>query len=79
VWPKFGSGGDEMRLWISTDGGTSFSDKGKIATFGAGYSGSANLALDGKGGGFLTWKDGRGLEVADLAPTTSPKPKHKKH
>jgi hypothetical protein len=77
VWPKFGSVGGQMRLWISTNGGTSFTYKGNIAKFGDAYSGSANLALNSKGGGFLTWQDGGGLEVADLAPIATHK--HKKH
>jgi hypothetical protein len=77
VWPKFGSVGGEMRLWISTNGGTSFRYKGNVAKFGGAYSGSAKLALDSKGGGFLTWQDGGGLKVADLVPI--PGPKHKKH
>jgi hypothetical protein len=78
VWPKFSSaGGGEMRLWVSTNGGTSFTNKGTIAKFGDSYSGSANLALNSSGGGFLTWQDGAGLEVADLA-SNAPR-KHKKH
>lgn len=79
VWPTFGPGGDEMRLWISTNGGASFTYRGDIARFGAAYSGSANVAIDSKGGGFLTWQDGNGLEVADLVPIAKPKHKHKRH
>jgi hypothetical protein len=78
VWPKFGNSGGEMRLWISTNAGASFTYKGDIAKFGNSYSGSANLALNAKGGGFLTWQDGGGLKVADLAPIKTPK-RHKKH
>jgi hypothetical protein len=76
VWPKFANVGGEMRLWISTNDGTSFTFKGSIAKFGNDYSGSANLALNSSGGGFLTWEDGGGLKVADLAPIA--KHKHKK-
>ena len=72
------AGGDRhvARVDVSTDGGASFTYRGDVAKFGAAYSGSANLALARKGGGFLTWQDGNGLEVADLAPIAKPKRKH---
>jgi hypothetical protein len=76
VWPLFGSAGDEMRLWLSTNGGSTFTTEGDIATFGSSYAGSASLALDGKNGGFLTWVDSQGLRVADLVPTA--RPSHRK-
>jgi hypothetical protein len=57
-----------MRLWTSRDGGERFSADGVVAKVGHGYGGTASLALNSRGGGFVTYQDGSGLEVADLAP-----------
>jgi hypothetical protein len=78
LWPKFGEAGGVMRLWTSEDAGTQFTARGTVAKFGGGYSGTTNLALNAKGGGFLTYQDSAGLQLADLAPVTKAK-RHKKH
>jgi len=71
VWPQFSAGGASlMRLYLSTDGGARFSPAQYIATVGASYSKSDNarVAIADGGSGFVTFRDARGLEVADLTP-----------
>lgn len=61
-----------MRLWESSDGGKTFHGERDIAKIGSGYTGIPRLAVAADGQGWLTFNDGRGLEVADLnAPGTS--------
>ncbi len=73
VWPKFGAGGTVMRLWTSKDGGAKFSGASSVAKIGAGYSGTAALAMNAKGGGFIAFQTSAGLQIANLAPIPKPK------
>jgi hypothetical protein len=70
VWPVFGGTSTVMRLYVSTDGGVNFSGGQEIATVGGGYGvmDNARVALANDGSGFLTFRDGSGIEVADLFP-----------
>jgi hypothetical protein len=77
LWPKFGNVGGAMRLWTSKDAGSQFTAQGTVATFGDAYAGTTSLALNNTGGGFLTYQDGAGLQLADLAPVKKTK-RHKK-
>ncbi len=81
VWPEFGVGGTVMRLWTSSDGGAKFSGVRNVARIGGGYSGSAALAMNAKGGGFVAFQTSGGLQIANLAalPKAKKKPKHRAH
>jgi hypothetical protein len=71
VWPtETASGAERMDLFLSTDGGASFSPGQEIATVGNSYGGfgTARVAIADTGTGFVTFQDARGLEVADLEP-----------
>jgi hypothetical protein len=72
AWPYEppGGGGSLMRLYLSTNGGTSFSPGEAIARIGGGYAvnDNARLAAAPNGSGFLTFRDSSGLRVADLNP-----------
>jgi hypothetical protein len=76
AWPKFASSGAVMRLWTSSNGST-FKSVGEVAKVGDSYSNETYLALNSKGNGFVTFRDGGGLELADLTPIK--KAKKKKH
>jgi hypothetical protein len=73
VWPEFGAGGTVMRLWTSKDGGAKFSGATKVAKIGGGYGGTAALAMNAKGGGFIAFQTSGGLQIANLAPISKPK------
>jgi hypothetical protein len=64
--PMQGSLGGVMRLWESTDGGASFHGERTIAAIAGGYEGPPRLTAAPDGGGWLTFKDEHGLQVADL-------------
>jgi hypothetical protein len=70
VWPVFGDPVTIMRLYVSTNGGASFSAGQEVAAVGHGYADSDNarVALASDGSGFLTFRDNGGIEVADLYP-----------
>jgi hypothetical protein len=71
VWPQFDEGGASlMRLYLSTDGGTRFSPAQYVATVGSSYLAmdNARVAIADDGTGFVTFRDGGGLEVSDLNP-----------
>jgi hypothetical protein len=71
VWPQFSaSGASRMRLYLSTDGGARFSPAQYIATVGGSYRDmdNARVAIADGGSGFVTFRDARGIEVADLDP-----------
>ncbi|MGA2470332.1 MAG: hypothetical protein ABSG64_06545 [Solirubrobacteraceae bacterium] len=76
VWPDFLPGGTVMRLWTSDDAGAKFTYVGKIAKVASAYSGSTNLALNAKGGGFVTFQDSAGLQVANLTLLKKAKKNH---
>jgi hypothetical protein len=70
AWPTFTNSGDVMRLFLSTDGGARFSPAQPIAGVAGGYVDfdNARVAVADNGTGFLTFWDGRGLQVASLFP-----------
>ena len=71
VWPRFsGNGASLMRLYLSTDGGARFSPAQYVATVADSYRAmdNARVAIADGGSGFLTFRDARGLEVANLSP-----------
>ena len=65
-----------MQLFTSTNGGASFGATTDIAHIGSGYTDSDNaqLTLNDSGGGWLTYHDGEGLQVANLSPLSQPSP-----
>jgi hypothetical protein len=65
IEPLFSSS-SVMRLWESTDGGASFHGERDIANIGGGFEGPPRIAVADDGGGWVTWKDEHGLQVADL-------------
>jgi hypothetical protein len=71
VQPIEGGSGYVMHLWESTDAGASFHGEREIATANGGYEGPPRLAVAADGQGWLTFKDGGGLEVADLNSLSS--------
>jgi hypothetical protein len=77
IWPKFGGSGAVMRLWVSTNGGARWSGVRNVAKGGGGYTGTAALAMNAKGGGFLAFRTSSGLQIANLAQLSKPKKKHK--
>jgi hypothetical protein len=70
VWPVFGGAATVMRLYVSTNGGASFAGGQEIATIDHGYAiaDNARVALASDGSGFLTFREGGGIRVADLYP-----------
>jgi hypothetical protein len=72
IWPRFGAGGTVMRLWTSIDGGAKFSGVRDVAKVAGGYSGTAALAVNAKGGGFIAFQTGSGLQIANLAALPKP-------
>ena len=72
AWPGQRAGDNlfVMRLFVSTDGGASFGAPTNVAALGSGYAieDNAQLATADDGGGWLTYRDGQGLQVADLNP-----------
>ncbi len=68
AWPDVTGSDGILSLFISTDGGTHFSAAQDIATIGSAYADGddARVALAPNGTGFVTWRDGGGLHVADL-------------
>jgi hypothetical protein len=71
AWPGIRAGDQSkvMRLFSSSDGGATFSET-DVAHLGGGYGvgNNAQLALGDSGGGWLTFRDSAGLQVADLSP-----------
>jgi len=65
VEPLFSSS-SVMRVWESTDGGASFHGERNIANIGGGFEGPPRIAVADDGGGWVTWRDEHGLQVADL-------------
>ena len=81
VWPSPSAavnGFRVMRLFTSSDGGASFAGPANIAAIASGYglNDNAKLALADDGQGWLTFRDGGGLQVADLSalPVAPPPP-----
>jgi hypothetical protein len=72
--PKAADQARVMRLFTSINRGTSFSDETAVARIGGGYrSGdNAQLIFSGDGSGLLTYRDGGGLQVANLKPLSGP-------
>lgn len=72
--PKAGDQTRVMRLFTSVNRGTSFSGETAVARVSSGYrSGdNAQLAFSGEGSGLLTYRDGGGLQVANLKPPPGP-------
>ncbi len=71
VWPDYSNSGPSvMRLYLSSDGGSHFSSAQDVASAGAAYAAfdNARAAIADNGTGFVTFQDGRGLQVADLEP-----------
>ena len=67
AWPGHDANGNYvMYLWTSTNGGKAFSGPTTVADINSAYEGPARLAATG-GHGFLTFQDGGGLELVDLA------------
>jgi len=73
VWPQIGgSGGDMLRLYLSSDGGKHFSTAQYIASAPAFASAdNSRVAIANNGTGFVTFRDASGLQVADLYPTSA--------
>jgi hypothetical protein len=73
VWPTFTQRADVMRLFLSDDGGRRFSPALPIAGVEGGYIAfdNARVSISDNGTGFVTFWDGRGLQVASLMPTAS--------
>ncbi|HEX4304880.1 MAG TPA: hypothetical protein VHZ54_02480 [Solirubrobacterales bacterium] len=71
VWP-WASGA--LELFTSSDGGATFSAGNPIASFPSNYypdGTNARMTVGADGQGWLTYRDLNGLELADLAPTTT--------
>jgi hypothetical protein len=72
VWPTPTrvDGFYQLRLFASADGGASFTGPANIATIDTAYGlhDNAKLALADDGQGWLTYRDGDDLKVADLTP-----------
>ena len=68
--PRAGSGA-QLRAYLSTNAGASFSPGEIVAQVGPGYTVNSNarLALSPDGAGVITFQDAGGLEVADLNPS----------
>lgn len=66
----------EMQLYFSSNDGASFGAPVDIANIGPEYESGINaqLTVNNAGGGWLTFLDEGGLEVADLAPVPVPAP-----
>jgi hypothetical protein len=73
VWPDVGGDDGQLSLYISTDGGAHYSAGQDIGHVGSGYADNDNarVAVGQNGAGFVTWRDGGGLHVADLEPLAS--------
>lgn len=73
VWPHIGGGApDALKLYLSSDGGRHFSAAQEIATAPAfGIGDNARVAIANHGTGFVTFRDNRGLQVADLYPSNA--------
>jgi hypothetical protein len=66
AWPGYNAHGVYvMKVWVSTDGGSSFTGPTVVSTIDGGYAGPARIAARGADG-FLTFQDDRGLNVVDL-------------
>jgi hypothetical protein len=76
AWPQPSGQTGTMELYLSTNGGASFGPATEIAHLGSGYESgnNAQLTVNNAGGGWLTYLDGEGLQVADLAPVPPPAP-----
>ena len=78
VWPSPSAinGFRVMRLFTSSNGGASFDGPANVAAMAGGYAinDNAKLALADDGQGWLTFRDGEGLKVADLSPLAVPPP-----
>jgi hypothetical protein len=75
AWPQpTGESGGTMYLYVSSDGGASFAAVGPIAHIDPAYEDgdNAQLTINDAGGGWLTYLDEGGLEVADLTPVPAP-------
>ena len=71
AWPgtRSSDGTPVMRLFTSTDGGATFTES-HVAKLGTGYGLNANaeLATNDGGAGWLVFRNGAGLQMADLEP-----------
>jgi hypothetical protein len=71
AWPgtRSSDGTSVMRLFTSTDGGATFTES-HVAKLGTGYGINANaeLATNDGGAGWLVFRNGAGLQMADLSP-----------
>jgi hypothetical protein len=72
AWPW--ANASVMRLFISTDGGSTFGPGSSIASIAGGYAieNNARLAITSDGQGWVTFRDAKGLELADLNPLAPP-------
>jgi hypothetical protein len=70
AWPQASGDAGVMQLYVSSNGGASFGAATDIANIGSGYESgdNAQLTLNNSGGGWLTFLDEEGLQVADLSP-----------
>ena len=69
VWPQFSGSSPQMRLFISTNGGSSFGSPTVVASLGGGYQDQTNadLAINDNSSGWLTFINDQGLQLADLS------------
>ncbi len=74
AWPSGSAGSAVMQLFTSGDGGASFGPATDIAHIGSGFldGDNAQISLNNNGGGWLTYRDSEGLQVANLSPLTGP-------
>lgn len=63
-----------MELYVSGNGGASFGAPVDVATIGPEYESgnNAQITVNNAGGGWITFLDEGGLEVADLSPVPAP-------
>lgn len=74
AWPQDSGGNKTMELYVSGNGGTSFGAPVDVATIGPEYEGgdNAQITVNNAGGGWLTYRDEAGLQVADLSAVPAP-------
>lgn len=74
AWPQASGDTRTMNLYISSDGGASFGAPVDIAAIGPEYQSgdNAQITVNNAGGGWLTFLDEGGLQVADLSAVPAP-------
>jgi hypothetical protein len=72
VWPQYGGKEPVMRLFTSSNGGAGFGAPSTVANLGEGYQDQVNtqVAVNDDGGGWLTFLDDAGLQLANLESGT---------